>query len=98
MKLVATMTNHKLAEDSISASDSPILTYECKGHPILLNDWDNSDFFTAAFPTLFPFGVGGHIIKKDESRQTIVSLQPWAKWALSHIRDGTLICISVEFS
>lgn len=33
----------------------------------LLNNWDNLDFFTIAFPILFLFEVRGYLTKKDES-------------------------------
>lgn len=38
--------------------------------------YDSSDFFTASFPTLFPWGSGGHI---DFRRKEEVSLKAWAK-------------------
>jgi hypothetical protein len=31
------------------------------GQAALLSHWHDSYYFTAAFPTLFPMGVGGHL-------------------------------------
>ena len=45
------------------------------------SSYQDSDFFTASFPTLFPRGTGGH---KDSRRTEDVSLQAWAKWTLKH--------------
>ena len=43
--------------------------------------YHDSDYFTASFPTLFPYGTGGH---KDSRRTEDVSLEAWAKWTLKH--------------
>ena len=58
----------------------PAISYQAKGQLIPLNDWENPHYFTAAFPTLFPFGDGGHI----EKRSRPLSIQAWAKWSLEH--------------
>ncbi|WP_375449087.1 DUF6570 domain-containing protein [uncultured Nostoc sp.] len=79
-KLISALANHKDSETPIDpASEAPVLTYQSRGYVKPLNDWDNPDFFTAAFPTLFPFGVSGHLTKKDEPGRIRVSLQSWAK-------------------
>lgn len=84
-KLISALANHKDSETPIDpASEAPVFTYQSRDYVKPLNDWDNHDFFTTAFPTLFPFGVGDHLTKKDESGQIRVSLQNWAKWTLSH--------------
>lgn len=84
-KLISALANHKDSETPIDpASEAPVLTYQSRDYVKPLNDWDNPDFFTAAFPTLFPFGVGGYLTKKDEPGQIRISLQSWAKWTLSH--------------
>lgn len=57
----------------------PVITYQTRGQAQLLNDWTNPDFFPLAFPTLFPFGVGGHIASPNHPRKTAVSLDAWAK-------------------
>ena len=58
-----------------------LITYQSKGCAVPLNDWDNPAFFTAAFPTLFLFGTGGHLCR---TRRTALSIETWAKWALTH--------------
>jgi hypothetical protein len=35
------------------------------GQAALLNHWYDSYYFTAAFPTLFPMGIGGHLDQHD---------------------------------
>ena len=46
----------------------------------LSNVWDDPLYFTAAFPTLYPTGVGGHL----DNRPIKVSLEAMGKWALNH--------------
>ena len=46
----------------------------------LSNVWTDPLYFTAAFPTLFPNGSGGHL----DDRPIKVSLEAFAKWALNH--------------
>ena len=69
-KLIPALTNHKDSKIPINPiSEAPVLTYQNRGYIKPLNDWDNPDFFMAAFPILFPFGIGGYLTKKDELRQ-----------------------------
>jgi hypothetical protein len=63
--------------------DVYVIRYVSRGRSILMNDWQDSEFFTGSFPTLFPLGSGGHLADPQE-RPVPVSLQAWAKWALSH--------------
>lgn len=67
MKLVSAVTNHKrnLNDEEL---DTPILTYTNNGGIVPLKDWENPEYFTAAFPTLFPYGVGGLLVLKDKPR------------------------------
>jgi hypothetical protein len=58
----------------------PTLSYRIQGQAPLLNHWDDPTYFTAAFPTLFPLGIGGHL----EDRSLNVSLSSFAEWALQH--------------
>jgi hypothetical protein len=51
-----------------------------KDSAALCNSWEDPLYFTAAFPTLFPTGAGGHL----DNRPVKVSLEAFAKWALSH--------------
>ncbi len=84
-KLVSTLANHKNSGTLIDpAPKAPVLCYQTKSYITPLNNWENPDYFTAAFPTLFPFGAGGHLTQKDGPRRIRVSLQSWAKWTLSH--------------
>jgi len=47
----------------------------------LLSDYDRNYYFTAAFPTLFPYGSGKHI---DSRRQDQLSLSRWVQLLLRH--------------
>lgn len=58
----------------------PTLSYRIHGQATLLNHWDDPTYFTAAFPTLFPLGIGGYL----EDRSLNVSLSSFAEWALQH--------------
>ncbi len=84
MKLVSAVTNYKRGAASTENLDLPILMYKNNGRPIPLNDWENPNYFTLAFPTLFPLGIGGHLAACNIEKRTKVSLEAWGKWALSH--------------
>lgn len=84
LKLVSALTNYKNNEKAGEEVDLPFLTYTNKGNLTPLNDWDNPNYFTASFLTLFPFGIGGHITPTEHPRKAKVSLKAWGKWALSH--------------
>ncbi|KFZ23650.1 hypothetical protein V502_01866 [Pseudogymnoascus sp. VKM F-4520 (FW-2644)] len=58
----------------------PVISYAIRGQAPLASNWENPAFFTAAFPTLFPTGVGGHL----DQRTLKVSLIAFANWALNH--------------
>ena len=60
--------------------DVPTISYSIRGQSILVNSWEDAHYFTGAFPTLFPSGVGGH----QDPRPAAVSLAAFAKWALNH--------------
>lgn len=57
----------------------PAISYTIHGTATLLNHWTDPSYFTAAFPTLFPNGTGGHL----EDRDIPVSLDAFAQWALT---------------
>lgn len=59
---------------------APVVSYRTRGQVALMNHWSDPYYFTAAFPTLFPMGVGGHL----DERNIPVSLSALAEWALSH--------------
>jgi hypothetical protein len=41
--------------------DILIIHYCSDGYSVLMNDWQDTDYFTGSFLTLFPLGIGGHI-------------------------------------
>ena len=51
-----------------------------RGQISLLDQWTDPRYSTAAFPTLFPTGIGGHL----EDRPFPVSLGSFMEWALRH--------------
>jgi hypothetical protein len=59
---------------------SPVVEYGIRGQPPLLNHWQDPHYFTSAFPTLFPGGIGGHL----DHRALPVSLVAFANWAIRH--------------
>jgi len=63
--------------------DVPVIRYISNGRSVLMNDWQDQEYFTGSFPTLFPLGFGGHLVERQE-RPVSVSLEKWAEWALSH--------------
>jgi hypothetical protein len=50
---------------------------------VLMNDYEDSEYFTGAFPTLFPYGTGGHMPPSSE-QGIAVSLEAWGKWLMTH--------------
>ncbi|PVH69293.1 hypothetical protein DL98DRAFT_368303, partial [Cadophora sp. DSE1049] len=60
--------------------DIPLISYAVRGQFALMNNWEEPHYFTAAFPTLFPNGIGGH----QDERTVSVSLTAFAEWALNH--------------
>lgn len=59
---------------------TPTIKYTIRGQTTLLNQWQDPYYFTSAFPTLFPTGIGGHL----DLRDIPVSLAAFADWALRH--------------
>ncbi|OKO94694.1 ATP-dependent DNA helicase pfh1 [Penicillium subrubescens] len=58
----------------------PVVSYTIRGEATLMDHWTDPHYFTAAFPTLFPAGIGGHL----DERTIPVSLAAFADWALRH--------------
>ena len=58
----------------------PMLSYRIHGHASPIDHYEDHTYFTAAFPTLFPLGVGGHL----DDRPFALSLASYAEWALKH--------------
>jgi hypothetical protein len=60
-----------------SSSVDPLLlhvSYQTAHELPLINSYTDPDYFTAAFPTLFPFGIGGHLGDVNGNRPETVSL------------------------
>jgi hypothetical protein len=74
------VTSRSQVTDRPEHRRTPLIRYTIRGKTTLLNHWDDPRYFTAAFPTLFPTGVGGHL----EQRTTSVSMAAFAEWALTH--------------
>jgi hypothetical protein len=51
---------------------------------LLINAFTDPDYFTAAFPTLFLFGIGGHLGNANRDCPEEVSLKAFAKYAMLH--------------
>lgn len=67
-------------ERTPSQRSMPTISYAIRGQSTLLSNWEDPHYFTAAFPTLFPTGIGGH----QDKRTVPVSLAAFAEWALNH--------------
>jgi hypothetical protein len=69
-----------------SSSDNPPLlphvSYKTAHDQPLINSFTDPDYFTGAFPTLFPFGIGGHSGDLNGNRPEKVSLQTFARYAM----------------
>src|SRR6266850_4163261 len=61
----------------------PVITWVSNGRRVLMNDYEDPEYFTGAFPTLFPYGTGGHLPLSSE-RGIAVSLETWGKWLMNH--------------
>ncbi|KAJ5370017.1 uncharacterized protein N7496_006109 [Penicillium cataractarum] len=62
---------------SIAGQRTPAISYTTRAQVALMDQWSDPHYFTAAFPTLFPEGVGGHL----EDRAIPVSLSSLAEFA-----------------
>jgi hypothetical protein len=49
-----------------------------------MSAFTDPDYFTAAFPTLFPFGIGGHLGDASGDRPEEVSLKAFARYTMLH--------------
>lgn len=67
----------------------PLISYTMRGQITPLSHWVDPRYFTAAFPTLFPTGVGGHL----EDRPFPLSLASLTEWAMKH---HSRRCITAE--
>jgi hypothetical protein len=75
-------------EDNDQAPDDytrpPHISYKTSQDLPLINSFTEPDYFTAAFPTLFPFGTGGHLGDANGNRPETISLKAFAKYAMLH--------------
>jgi hypothetical protein len=62
----------------------PHVSYNKTSGVPLLNSYTDPEYFTGAFPTLFPYGTGGHLGDVDGDRPKKVSLEDFAKYAMMH--------------
>ena len=62
--------------------DVPVIRYVSTGRSILMDDWQDPEFFTGSFPTL---GSGGHLPEPQE-RPVPGSLQAWANTPQSKVQ------------
>ena len=62
----------------------PHISYQTAHELPLINSYTDPDYFTGAFPTLFPFGIGGHLGDSDGNRPETISLQTFAKYTMLH--------------
>jgi hypothetical protein len=62
----------------------PHVSYKTTQHLPLMSAFTDPDYFTAAFPTLFPFGIGGHLGDVNGDRPEEVSLKTFARYTMLH--------------
>ena len=65
-------------------SRMPHISYKTIQHLPPMSAFTDPDYFTAAFPTLFPFGIGGHLGDTNGVRPEEVSLKTFAKYTMLH--------------
>jgi hypothetical protein len=58
----------------------PTISYSIRGEATIMSSYEDPSYFTGAFPTLFPNGLGGH----QHQRPIPVSLAAFGQWALKH--------------
>ncbi|KAH8800697.1 hypothetical protein F5884DRAFT_534125 [Xylogone sp. PMI_703] len=62
----------------------PHVSYKTTQHLPPMSAFTDPDYFTAAFPTLFPFGIGGHLGDANGDRPEEVSLKAFARYTMLH--------------
>jgi hypothetical protein len=79
-------TNDRDDEGGASNDNSrlPHISYKTTQELPPINAFTDPDCFTAAFPTLFPFGIGGHLGDANGDRPEEVSLKAFAKYTMLH--------------
>lgn len=73
-------------DEEISDNNSrmPHISYKTTQHLPVMSAFTDPDYFTAAFPTLFPFGIGGHLGDANGVRPEEVSLKTFARYTMLH--------------
>jgi hypothetical protein len=79
---------------SCNRRNVPVIFYTMRGQISLLDQWTDPRYFTAAFPTLFPTGIGGHL----EDRPFPISLGSFMEWALRHHSRRSVLSKCASFS
>src|ERR1700740_1267677 len=69
--------------ETLIDAEVPVINWVSEGPRVLMNDYEDSEFFTGAFPTLFLYGKDGHLLHTNE-RRVPISLETGARWLLSH--------------
>lgn len=73
-------TDNARGEHRPGQGNLPTFSYAMHGQSVLMNNWEDTHYFTAAFRTLFPYGIGG----PQDERTVQASLTAFAEWALHH--------------
>ena len=60
----------------------PHISYKTARHLPLMSAFTDPDYFTAAFPTLFPFGIGGYLGDANRDRPEEVSLKIFVRYTI----------------
>jgi hypothetical protein len=85
---LSTDNEHGDDEDNDQAPDDvrcpPHISYKTSQDLPLINSFTEPDYFTAAFPTLFPFGIGGHLGDANGNRPETISLKAFVTYAMLH--------------
>jgi hypothetical protein len=67
------------SEEQVKSASNDVMPnlFAVKSGSVPISAWDNPEFWTLAFPTLFPYGVGGLDEKKT-------SIETWSRFLLNH--------------
>ena len=60
-----------------------VIQYISNRHFVLMNDWQNQEYFTEFFFMLFSLNFDDHLIKHQKQSVNVL-LEKWVKWALNH--------------
>jgi hypothetical protein len=75
---------HAVPDSGGDSHPIPHVSYNKASGVPLLNSYTDPEYFTGAFPTLFPYGTGGHLGDVNGDRPKKVSLEEFAKYAMMH--------------